>query len=92
MRITLLLLLGILGCNAIYDRLTDRNINTLMLRMNDNPLYSSAKLYSKSLYNTTKMNTIIDDIKILCNDVNEYIKDITIDLTNIVSNVNKELK
>ena len=65
MRITILLLLGILGCNAIYDRLSNRDIYTLMLRMNDIPFYSSAELYSshysKSLYNMTKMNISKND-------------------------------
>jgi len=60
MRITLLLLLGILSCNAIYDRITNHDINPL---------------YSKSFYNTTKMNTIIDDVK-------EYIKNIRNDVLN----------
>lgn len=61
MKISLLLLSGLSVCNGVYDRLTNRDIYGLMLRMNDIPFYSSSELYSshysKSIYNITKNNS-----------------------------------
>lgn len=58
MRTSLLLLSSLSVCNCIYDRLTNRDIYGLMLRMNDIPFYSSTDLYSshysKSLHNITR--------------------------------------